>query len=106
MPLAGEHFDFGNCSHFTPLGGNPQDYATGGYMSSSPAVANGVVYVGSGGNKVYALKGKHRHQAVELHHRVQFGVLACGGEWDGVCRLGRSQRVRLRPEDGSEVTTA
>ena len=31
-------------------------YATGGYAESSPAVANGVVYVGSADNNVYALK--------------------------------------------------
>jgi outer membrane protein assembly factor BamB len=30
-------------------------YATGGGVSSSPAVANGVVYIGSGDNNVYAL---------------------------------------------------
>ena len=29
-------------------------YATGGYVVSSPAVANGVVYAASGDGKVYA----------------------------------------------------
>jgi outer membrane protein assembly factor BamB len=29
-------------------------YTTGGYVESSPAVSNGVVYIGSGGGKVYA----------------------------------------------------
>ena len=33
-------------------------YATGGYVLSSPAVANGVVYVGSRDYKLYALKAK------------------------------------------------
>ena len=33
-------------------------YATGGSVDSSPAVANGVVYVGSDDNSVYALNAK------------------------------------------------
>jgi eukaryotic-like serine/threonine-protein kinase len=33
-------------------------YATNGYVISSPAVANGVVYVGSNDSNVYALKVK------------------------------------------------
>ena len=41
----------------------------GSYVASSPAVANGVVYVGSDDDNVYALNADHRCQAVELHYR-------------------------------------
>jgi hypothetical protein len=43
-------------------------YATGGAVTSSPAVANGAVYVGSTDNNVYAAKRQHRHRDVELQH--------------------------------------
>ena len=47
-----EHvLDVNNVGSFQKLG----SYATGGGVDSSPAVANGVVYVGSNDNKVYAL---------------------------------------------------
>jgi hypothetical protein len=35
--------------------GRPLDFATGLYVESSPAVADGVVYVGSSDGNVYAL---------------------------------------------------
>ena len=44
-------------------------YATGNGVYSSPAVANGVVYIGSDDGNVYALNAKHRRPAVELRHR-------------------------------------
>jgi len=37
-------------------------YTTGFYVYSSPAVANGVIYIGSEDSKVYALKAKTGHK--------------------------------------------
>ena len=44
-------------------------YTTGNSVHSSPAVANGVVYVGSYGQQGVRSERQHRRQAVELHHR-------------------------------------
>ena len=44
-------------------------YTTGSDVFSSPAVANGVVYVGSFDDKVYALNASTGALAVELYHR-------------------------------------
>ena len=74
-------------------------YTTGVVVYSSPAVANGVVYVGSDDDNVYALNAKHRCQALELHHRRRCVFLARRGEWRGLCRLGRLQRVRAERQD-------
>ena len=43
-------------------------------------------------------EGQHRCPTVELPHRRLCMVLARGGERGRVCRLGRRQCVRLRPE--------
>ena len=56
-------------------------------MQSSPAVANGVVYVGSGDSNVYALNASTGATAVELCHRRRCAILARRGEWGGLCRL-------------------
>ena len=37
-------------------GGDPVDRATGSLVYSSPAIADGVIYVGSADDKVYAFK--------------------------------------------------
>jgi putative pyrroloquinoline-quinone-binding quinoprotein len=47
-------------------------YTTGDAVTSSPAVANGVVYAGSGDGNVYAIichGRRHRRLAVAIHHR-------------------------------------
>jgi glucose dehydrogenase len=72
-------------------------YATGKLVDSSPAVANGVVYVASHDHDVYAQR-QNRFQAVELRHRRLCGWFTRRGEWSGLRRLGRWQRVRLRLE--------
>ncbi len=41
------------------IGDRLWSYATGGYVESSPAVVNGVVYVGSWDGNVYAFSLKH-----------------------------------------------
>ena len=68
-------------------------YSTGGYVHSSPAVANGVVYVGSEDNNVYALNAATGAKLWSYHHRQLGGFLARGGEWSGLCRLRRQQRL-------------
>jgi hypothetical protein len=75
-------------------------YLTGDVVWSSPAVANGVVYVGSTDGNVYALSARTGCQAVELHHRLLCGILARRSEWGGLCWLVRRQSLRLRPEEG------
>ncbi len=40
----------------------------GKWVQSSPAVANGVVYVGSRDSNVYCFGRKHRGKVVELHN--------------------------------------
>ena len=42
-------------------------------MQSSPAVANGVVYVGSYDQQLLCAERQHRRQAVELCHRIANG---------------------------------
>ena len=68
-------------------------YRTAGFAGSSPAVANGVVYVGSWDCKVYALNAS----TGALLWSYLTGWLcvfpAHSGEWGGLCRLGRQQRV-------------
>ena len=39
-------------------------------MNSSPAVANGIVYIGSGDGKVYAFNATTGATALERHHRA------------------------------------
>ena len=45
-------------------------FTTGGYVFSSPAVVNGVVYVGSWDNNIYAINASTGGEAVELHDRT------------------------------------
>jgi hypothetical protein len=67
------------------------DYATGGKISSSsPSVANGVVYFGSNDNNVNALNADTGGKLWELHHWLLCAdILAHGREWDGLYRIGR-----------------
>ena len=62
-------------------------YTTGSHVVSSPAVANGVVYIGSEDHNVYAQQRQHRRQAVELQRWQLHGFLARRGKWDSLCRL-------------------
>jgi hypothetical protein len=53
---------------FLDRGGEWRSYATGSYVWSSPAVANGVVYVGSNTGKRIRAGRQERCQALELHY--------------------------------------
>ena len=72
-------------------------------MDSSPAVANGVVYVGSVGPQRVRAERQHRRQAVELHHRpgvfsspaVANGVVYVGSYDDNVYALNASTGAEL-----------
>ena len=66
------------------------NYTTGSYVDSSPAVADGVVYVGSGNNNVYALNATtraflwsyHTSDVVDSSPAVVGGFVFVGS-WDG-----------------------
>ena len=63
-------------------------YATGAHIvGSSPAVANGVVYIGSEDNNIYALDAS-TGALLWSYARQRGGFLACGGEWGRLHRLG------------------
>ena len=56
------HYNAQHTGDYSPVAGSTPpnnrlnwNYTTGGYVESSPAVANGVVYVGSDDRNVYAL---------------------------------------------------
>ena len=68
-------------------------YTTGELVDSSPAVANGVVYVGSYDHNVYALNA-NTGALLWSYATGSDGILARGGEWGGLYRLERRQRVR------------
>ena len=68
-------------------------YATGGAVYSSPAVANGVVYVGSDDGNVYALNASTGAKLWSYATGDVCAFLARSGEWGGLCRLRRRQRV-------------
>ena len=70
-------------------------YLTGGDIDfSSPAVVNGVVYVGSDYGRVYAVQGFHRRQAVELLDWERRQLLPGGDERGGVRGLVRPEGLR------------
>ena len=69
-------------------------YSIGDGLMSSPAVANGVVYVGSDDHNVYALKASTGAKLWSYTTGGCGGFLARRGEWGGLCRLVRLQRVR------------
>ena len=63
-------------------------------MLSSPAVANGVVYIGSGDGNVYALNASTGAKLWSYATGSRCAFLARSGEWGGLCRLrDRRQRV-------------
>ncbi len=62
-------------------------YATGGPVWSSPAVVNGVVYVGSGTNNVYALNASTGAKLWSYATGSPVIFLARSGEWGGLYRL-------------------
>ena len=64
-------------------------YATKNIVTSS-ATTNGIVYVGSGDNKVYAPRCEYGGESVELYDRILCDVLSHRLQWD-----------RLRRELGS-----
>ncbi len=58
-------------------------------MDSSPAVANGVVYVNSERRQRVCAECQHRREVVELRDGSGklFDFISRRGEWGGVCRL-------------------
>ena len=65
---------------------------------SSPAVANGIVYVGSDDHKLYAFDASCRNclpAPLELSHRRPHRLLTSGSRWHGLRRLLGSQALRL-----------
>ena len=69
-------------------------YTTGNDVDSSPAVADGVVYVGSEDDNVYALNASTGAKLWSYATGSDVYFLAGRGEWSGLCRLVRPQRVR------------
>jgi outer membrane protein assembly factor BamB len=71
-------------------------YTTGGAVTSSPAVANGVVYIGSGDNKLYALNASTgallwsytTGGAVETRPAIANGVVYVGSDDGNVYAFG------------------
>ncbi len=57
-------------------------------------MANGVVYVGSVDYNVYALNASTGALLWRYSTGYSVSFLARCGEWGGVCRIGRQQRVR------------
>ena len=75
--------------------------ATGSYgfsISSSPAVANGIVYIGSDDGKVHAFNAT-TGAASDRHHRRGRELLPGGRQRHRLHRLRRPQRVRLQRDD-------
>ncbi len=62
-----------------------------GIESSTPAVVNGVVYIGSGVSNLYALNASTG--ALLWSSPIGGSFLARRGEWGRLCRLRRQQRV-------------
>ena len=70
---------------------------------SSPAVVNGVVYIGSGGRQRVCAERQHRRQAVELCHRrrcasspaVANGVVYVGSDDGNLYALNASTGAKL-----------
>jgi outer membrane protein assembly factor BamB len=58
----------------TPEPAKKWSYRTGGYITSSPAVANGMVYVGSEDHNLYALDAAsgHKHWSYETGDSISF----------------------------------
>jgi len=73
-------------------------YIGAGYPQfSSPAVANGVVYIGADDRRAFALNAGTG--ALLWSHRSYGGKhLACSGEWGSLFQLGQWQGLRSRPE--------
>jgi hypothetical protein len=67
--------------------------------------ANGVVYVGSDDNNVYALNASTGALLWSYTTGSWVEILTRSGQWGGSCRQRRRQHLRLRPEVGSGVTT-
>ena len=75
-----------NVSRLTPL----WSFAIGSSIFSSPAVAGGMVYVGSDDGKLYAFDASCRSRLptpLELSHRKHHRVLASSCRWHSLCRL-------------------
>jgi len=62
-------------------------FTANGYVWSTPAVANGVVYVGVA--PPVRARRRHRSPVVEILDGLRYIFFAHSSEWRGVCRLGR-----------------
>ncbi len=68
-------------------------YTTAYPIDSSPAVANGVVYVGAQDSNVYALNAATGAKLWIYNTLSLVQFFADGGQWGGLCRLRRRQRL-------------
>jgi eukaryotic-like serine/threonine-protein kinase len=89
-------------------------YATGFYVGSSPAVVNGVVYVGSDDGNVYALNASTGAKLwsygtgnyVDSSPAVVNGVVYVGSQDGNVYALNASTGAKLWSYTGSEVQSS
>ena len=66
-------------------------------------MANGVVYVGSLNQNVYALNASTGAKLWSYGTGGQGVFLACSGQWTGLCRLARRQSLRMRPQEKGTI---
>ena len=71
-------------------------FSTGNEVFSSPAVVNGVAYLGSLNGAVYALNAATGDPAVGVPHRRRRRILPGRGGRGGLCRVGRQPAVRAQ----------
>ncbi len=77
-------------------------YTTGNDVITSPAVANGVVYVGSEDNHVYALNASTGALLWKYATSGYYPFFSGSGQWGGVLRdLGDYNAVRVERQHGS-----
>jgi len=74
------------CALDASTGAKLWSYTTGGEVNSSPAMANGVVYIGSDDNNVNAPDASTGAKLWSYHRALRvFSTLGC--EWGGLCRV-------------------
>jgi outer membrane protein assembly factor BamB/ABC-type transport system substrate-binding protein len=84
------HHDLGHSGYSTSAGSTTNQtlwiYKTGGYVGSSPAVANGIVYVGSYDDNVYALNATTG--ALVWKYKTGSYVLSSPAVFNGIVYVG------------------
>ena len=78
-------------------------YTTGGHVTSSPAVANGVVYVGSQDKNIYALNAVTGSKLWSYPTEGDGEVLARSSQRCGLRRVSRWQRLCATRRDRGEA---